>query len=226
MKKILVFMILILQVFILHADINGIKNLFDPSILENKKNSSQKSSPAPDFILYGIINTGKVKKVLLKPKRLTPKIKDKLNKRGYIVLNLNEEVDGIKFIGIDNNSAIFKKGENIVKLDVFEEPKADRPKISQKNSQGPLIISSKPQKIATQKREITPVKVLNKPTYKNQRKPQVPQVVKSKVTKPKRTSHRPINPFIELLRRAAKQNRNKSTQPVENPFLMLLRKAK
>jgi len=222
---ILIILILIFPISLYATDYTKIKNLFDPSILESAETTKNiNKNQNFDFILYGIINSGKVKKVIIKPKFINPKIKKLLNKRNYIELTINQEIQGIKLINIDNDTAVFKKGNSIVKLKVFEEPKSDRRAISYKSNPSPLIVNTPPKKGSPQKvrnlHKLPHLKSLSK--RKNIKQPLIN--VKNKKNNIKKPV---VNPFLELLRKRNKGVhviKNNPSTPAKNPFLELIKR--
>ncbi len=220
---ILLILLLFFPISVYATDYTKIKNLFDPSILENAKvNEKSKKSQNIDFILYGIIDSGNVKKVIIKPKFITPNIKKYLNKRNYIELSVNQEVQGIKLIKIDNDTAVFKKGDSIVTLKVFQEPKNDRKALSFNSNSSPLIINTIPQNISSKKG-----KKINQPKSKTIHFKTVTPKRSIKKAKVKKNAKKPVvNPFLELLkgRKGVHVIKNNPSKPTTNPFLELIKR--
>ncbi len=205
-------------------------DIFSPDNLkgENNKNSTDKNNidKINDFTLYAVINTDKLKEVLVKPKRITKDINKLRNKRGYITLHINDKIYKYQLIKIEKNLAYFKKGEKILKLSVFNEEKHDRIKVANKNN-GPEVIAQPPVggknvKLISQKNNKANIKkpllILNKKNKKG-------AVKKSNNNNTNKTKNNKKikNPFLELIEKARKQEGGTSGTNTPNPFLQLLR---
>ncbi len=224
MKKnyLLLFIILINATLVFSQ--NEIKNIFDPNNLNSSKETSNSTEVTKDFdfILYGIIDTGKIKKVIIKPKSFLRISKNKLDKHNYVILKVGESYEDIKLISVDNNTAKFKKGEDIYSLRVFQNKKNDRISIRKKES--PTIIN-----VNKAVRHNIP-KINKKPVFRNN-KNIISKKIKRKNIKKRNATHKispknkknlNTNPFLEILRRSKKYNNSPSSTPVTNPFLQLL----
>ncbi len=220
MVNLIIIFVFIFNIPLLYSQ-NEIKNIFDPNNLRNEEepSSDQKISKNFDFILYGIINTGKIKKVILKPKTFSKDIKNKLNNHEYIILKVGETFQNIKLISIDNDTAKFKKGEEIYSVRVFQNEKYDR--IITKKTTSPKIINttfpSTYQKNINSKKNIknSKIKKLNIKTKKIKKEKR-----KSSIPKQQNNNRGNNNPFLEILK---KMNKNKSSSsPGTNPFLNLI----
>ncbi len=222
MKKIYLLFIIFVNATLVFAQ-NEIKNIFDPNNLNSSKetNTSAEVTKDFDFTLYGIIDTGKVKKAIIRPKSFLRGSQDKLDKHNYVILKVGESYQNIKLISIDNNTAKFKKGENIYSIRVFQNKKNDRISIRKKES--PTIINvNKPVKHKIPK-------INKKSIYKNNKNLREKKIKREHIKKRKIENKKSVNnknnprtnPFLEILKRSQKQNNSPST-PATNPFLQLL----
>ncbi len=223
MKKIYILIFIFISTTLVFSQ-NEIKNIFDPNNLNSSKetNNSTEVTKDFDFILYGIIDTGKVKKVIIKPKSFLRISKNKLDKHNYVILKVGESYEDIKLISVDNNTAKFKKGEDIYSLRVFQNKKNDRISIRRKES-STIINVNKHVKYNIPK-------INKKPVFKNNKNFIGKKVNKKNIKKrnathkisPKNKKNLNTNPFLEILRRSKKYNNSPSSTPVTNPFLQLL----
>ncbi len=206
-------------------------DIFSPSNLSGinvKNNSKNEISKIKEFTLYGIINTKNVKAVIIKPKRITSEIRELRNRRGYIILHLKDKIYKYELVKIEKNIAFFKKDEKILKLSVFNEEKKDRVRVASKTN-GPKVIAQPPSgainpfiKNVVNKKTLSKNKKGKVVIFNKKNKKKIFNKKSSNIIKHKTGKKNIKNPFLELLERAKKNNKN-SVAPPENPFLKLLR---
>jgi hypothetical protein len=206
-------------------------DIFSPDNLKginSEKLQKNDLSKINEFTLYAIINTEKVKKVIIKPKKPTKEVKEFKNRRGYVILNLNDKIYDYQLIKIANNIAFFKQGEKILKLSVFNEEKKDRKRIAEKNN-GPQVIAPPPLvppasvKFKTTKKTNSNIrkKSANGSKKTNTKKSKISNITNKNTTTIQKKA---ANPFLELIKKAKTTKSNKpNNTPTKNPFLQLFK---